>query len=515
MIALGYALHLSQSHRKGTTPPGPSGPVYLPALATSGARYHNVYSNARLLQDHAGPLLSAGADFGTEQAGIAASEVQAARGANEALRVAGWYDQSGNGRHAIAAISDEQPALREDVTIGGTLAMVFDGQRLGDARGAQRRRVSAPATLTASDCTIAYVIDPTVSVQEQYYFELLNAQGDGTSLGHLQYPGAQFGGALPDLHGNIALNAATGLGLDGGRKIATVPQVMILRSTAAGVDVFIDGEKIATTIPLSGTTGMLFIGMSADAALTAFNANFRLGCFVTIDKGVTDPDVAAITSALMQRFAIPSGYDAVVVNIGTSRVAVGSLGTVSRTKEWFERSRYGMRRVKTYNLGMDGRALSYHHANRAAWSLGVYDAAKPVVYVLDDAINDLGGLGASTDPAAIYAMLSTFRDALQAQGANVHTVLATCIPQASGAYVGLTGRMDAAIDADREALNAAIRANTARASAISDAAASTAMGAYPASPNDLANYPDKLHPSSAGYEFLAPFNPAVTTSLLS
>lgn len=511
MIGFGFALTLPVRRGGGVSNPAQSeATAYLPALTTAGAGYQSVYSNARLLSDYTGPLVQAGTDLGAGQPSVPASEVQAARGAGDALRIAGWYDQSGNARHAIAASDAERPALHEDVAIGDVPAMLFDGRRLGDPRGPQHRRVSAAVVLTANDCTVAYVIDPTVSIQEQYYFELVNAAGSATLLGHLQYPGAQFGGALPDVHGNIAINTAAALGVNCGRKIATVPQVMILRSTPAGLDVFIDGAKIATLAALSGTAATLYVGMASDPALTVYIPNCRFGCFLTIDKGVNDADVAAIAAALMTRFAIPGSYDAVVATIGTSRVAGGAISTLTRTKEWFERGHYGARRVKTYNLGMDGRALSYHYANRAAWAMELADPGRPTVFVIDDAINDLGGLGASTDPAAIYATYGDYRAALATLGANVRVVFATCLPQSSGIYAGLTGRSDAAIDADREALNTAIRANAAGAAAIADPAASPTMGLYPTSSDTISRYPDKLHPSSAGYALLAPFNPAAT-----
>ena len=515
MNGFGFSLTLPTCRNGGGTPPAePQLPAFLPALTTADASYQSIYSSARLRLGYSGPLVQAGSDLGAGQVGVSASDVQAARGGSEALRVAGWYDQSGNGRHAITQDAAEQPALHEEVTIGAVPAMLFDGRRLGDFRGAQHRRLSAPATLTANDCTIAYVIDPTVSVQQQYYFELVDAAGTATSLGHLQYPGAQFGGALPDVHGNIALNTATGLGRDCGRKIATVPQVMMMRSTATALDIFIDGAKIATLGALSGTTGTLFLGMASSAGLTEYIPNFRLGCFMTIDKGVSDGDVAAITTALMTRFDIPASYDAVVATIGTSRVAGGALGTLTRTKQWFERNHYGPRRIKAYNLGLDGRPLSYHYANRAAWALELGDPDRPTVYVIDDPINDLGGLGASTDPAAIYTLYTDYRAALDALGANVEVVFATCLPQASGAYAGLTGRSDAAIEADRQTLNAAIRANAGGASAISDPAASPTMGAYPAGPGDPSRYPDALHPSSLGYSEVAAFNPAAALMAL-
>lgn len=502
---------LARSHPSAVpAPPAPPAALaYLPALGTAGAGYHLVISNERLLQAYGGALLSAGGDLGTGRTAVGAGEVQVARGTGEALRVAGWYDQSGRGHHAIAATAAEMPALREDVRIGDALAIAFDGIRSGDGRGAQSRRITAATALDAGNCTLACVIDPTVSVQEQYYWELRNAANNATAIGHFQHPGSRFGGALPDNHGNIKVNNR-----DCGRKIATVPQVMLVRVRGGSMDVFLDGTKIAALPAPAGAAGPLSIGHAGDGSgLDAFIPTFRLGAFVAVDRGVDDPDVAAITGALAARFAIPTSYEAVVVNIGSSRVAGMSRSTCTRNKAWFERANYGTRRIRTYNLGQDGKAISGCFADRAVFDAELYRPDMPVVYVIDDPINDLGGLGASTDPGTIYTTYAQYRAALTALGPNVRVVTATCMPQASGAY-GAFGRPDAAVETDRRTLNALIAGNTAGANAVADPAAVPAMGTYPDSATDATLYGDRLHPTSRGYALVAGTNPAAVLGVL-
>lgn len=487
----------------------------LPVLTTPGASYRLIASTARLWGDADDPLAEAAGQvaLGGGDESLQPGEIEVVRAGQDAVRITRWYDQSGNGNDLIAAAPAEQPALRDDVLIGGVPAMCFDGVRAGDPRGAQVRRLIGQLALSMSDATILVVIDPSVSVQQQYYWEARKADESGTALGHLQYPHDDFGGALPD-HGGSA-TISNGAFRSTGHRIATVPQVMAFRLSAAASEVFVNGARVAElAAATTGTSGQLAVGgPAALVGIETYVPTWRCGAWIAIDKAVTDADLAAMTQVLCARFAVATQDEAVVINIGTSRVAGMSSSSATRTKAWFERAHYGARRIRTYNLGQDGKALSYAYADRLTYAAALYRPDVPVIYVIDDAINDLGGLGASSDPGAITATIQAFVTDLKALGANVRVVVATTLPQASGVY-GSFGRSDAAVEADRVALNARIRAGDTGADAISDPAAEPQMGAYPAGPMDVALYPDRLHPSSAGYALVAGYNPASTLGLL-
>lgn len=487
----------------------PSATAFLPALTTPSASYHRVWSNERLMEGFSGALVNAGgSDLGASGTGVTSAEVATARGASDVIRAASWYDQSGNAVALSQSTAAARPAMHEDVTLNGTPCMAFDGHRNGDSRGAQEVKMSAAINVPGADYTFVYVLDPMASIQHQMLYEMLTA-ADGRVSSHMTYPESDFGGVLPDYHGNMVMSVSGFT--DMGRKMAACPQVIVVRSNGTNTEVFVDGTSIGTAPAGSGTATQLYIGAGKDMSpITNYIAAARWGAAIVINKRINDTDVAAITSALMNRFDIPTVYDAIVVDIGTSRIRGGTASTGCRNKAFYERAHYGSKRIKFYNLGLDGVPLSTHYSSRANHAAEVYSSGIPVIYIIEDAINDLGGLGASTDPVAIYTTMTSFSNFLKALGSNAKTVLGTTLPQTSSAY----GRTAAAIETDRSSLNTMVTGNAAGANAVSDPASNVAVGSYPAGPNDTTLYPDSLHLSSLGYYQARTYNPAAVLSLL-
>lgn len=484
---------------------------FLPGLTTASAAYAAVHSPERLLSSYSGPTLQAASgptDFGFGLTGATPGEVFSLRAGGQDVLLSKAYDQSGNAADAEQDTTTMQPAVHDAGLIGGKLAFLFHGILQGDFRGALVKLFNTVVSLDQQDFTAAFVVDPTNTLMNQGYLEFYNG-GTGWFT-WLQYYADALG--LPDVHG--AMSFATAIDFyNTGKKTACVPQVLIFRSAGSGVDVFLDGVFQVNCPQNDGTsTGFALGSYQNRGGIASFNPTWRCAASVLIDKGVNDADVAALNTTLMARFDIPSAYDAIVVLRGTSRDVSNTASTDTLNKTFWQRQYYRTdKRIKVYNLAQDGTPLSAEYPDRENYDGEVYDATVPMIYIVDDAINDLGGLGDSSDPTDIYATISDFITYYKTLGSNVKTVIETTMPQNStGAY----GVATATIDANRATLNTAIRGNAAGADVICDQAADPAMGVYTTSVNNTALYQDALHPTSLGYSILAPYAASTINGLL-
>jgi hypothetical protein len=262
-----------------------------------------------------------------------------------------------------------------------------------------------------------------------------------------------------------------------------------------------DDIQVPAGTSAAGTITLINFG--ADPTSGIF-ANWRSAALVLCDKGLNAADIAAVSAVLRERFRLTTDYDAVIVYSGTSRTASGQADNAF-SKIFYEQKYFG-RNYRIINLGQDGQALSTTLTNFAAREATAYDTTKPWIYVIDDAINDLGGLGASSNPATIYATITSLVAAAKALGSNVHVVVRTTLPQDS--TNGTYGISSATIEANRQTLNALILANSAGADLAFDTAASPTMGVYPTNPDDSTKYVDKLHHTALGNSLIASLNAA-------
>jgi lysophospholipase L1-like esterase len=493
-------LGLGLEARKRTGGP----PTFLPALATGGASYHAVYSNERLVEAYVGPLARAATgstDMGTGQTGITAANVTALAGAATALRMDRWYDQTGNARTAAQTTAASRPELNDAGLINGKPAMLFDGARSFEGAGSPNSvRLDFTHNLTGRAATWFLVIDPTVTVQSQNYQGYTSGASNIRDTFSWADEGFPYG---PQNSGNLSYQTSNGI--PGFRKIATSPQVLVIRESGTGSDMFFDGTKItsatiATNVGL--TTGS--IGTSSLATMQQWYPRFRCLAAIAVSGTLTDGDVASVYAALVSRFTINTSYQARTILIGDSN-AEPYASTDTFGPDWYFRSLI-TKRVQCFNLGIAGKTLSACYADRAAYegAIFAYNTALPTAFIIEGGGNDLNGGGSA---ASLYTTLTDYVTYIHSLGANAKAIACTISPQS------LTGS-HASIATVRDAYNVLVRANSAGADAIADYAADPTVGVYPTSCDNPLYYPDKIHMSSLAYSIIAPITAAAVNAVV-
>jgi hypothetical protein len=472
-------------------------PSYLPALTTSSAVYYGVYGTKRLVSGSTMALArgirnsnSATVDLGASADAISPWSIKDIRGSGTNAKIDKWYDQSGNGRDFTQTTAAQRPVMHEDSLINGIPAMTFPQSEAGVDR--LSNFVSPAFSLSREDFTLFMVIDPTVSMKNQSYIRFEKA------------------GPTP-----IAMNLFHGYGVDNGRVavnqdaviqqthkfIQSSPHLFVIKGTAGVLTLYFDDTSVALTTS-AATMILFYIGCDPTANLFA---NFRASALVFVDKATNAADDTAISAVLRRRFRLSTDYDATLVYSGTSRTVAGQADNAF-TKIFYEQKQFA-RNYRIYNLGQDGAALSTTLTNFASREATVYDSSRPMIYIIDDAINDLGGLGASSVPATIYSSpITGLVNAAKALGSNVSTVVRTDLPQDSSN--GTYAIASATINANRVTLNGLKLANSAGATVVTDTAAFSTMGVYPTNPDDATKYGDKLHLTALGNQLLASVNAA-------
>jgi lysophospholipase L1-like esterase len=463
----------------------------LPALASAGARYHAVYSCSRLVADYDGPLAYAvlpdgsGTNLGAAKAEVAAADLPA-----PVTPLWGLYDQTGGGRHLEQPSLAHRPRLRAEVTIGGRLAPAF----FGIANQSDLSAVMAgPQTLRTTQRAEFILLDPSTSIQSAVWSELASG---GSVVRDTFIDGATG-----------SFNAAQG---DSGRHVHAGAQVIAVVEDGAGVArLFLDG--VGTALPNGQVIALADrLTLGASTFGDRFNANFRLGAYVAVEGGLGDADVAAVSASLLSRFRVAVDHRLNIVHIGDSIVegiaAEHTLGLRAAVDPLLAA------RARWWNLGVSGKGLSQCRADRGRHEATLVEPGKRNVAIVDGGINDIG-MGAGG--RSLYAdVTAPYVAELRATGYRVAAV--TLLPQDSANYPTAS----ASIEAERQAYNAAVRANAAGADAVIDRAAVTAMGRYPDSCRDPALYSPivggaALHPTTAGYRLLAPAYAAAINALAS
>ena len=492
MLDIGFSIDQPRQARTGTAtpvpapppPPAPPAPpvqsnAFLPALTTAGASYHGVGSNERLIESYAGPLAAvtnAPGTQGIQSLGDGALGLKPSDLPQPVTCLYGWFDQSGKGRNFVQDTLANRPRLRAEVTIGGKLALAFGGHKGAGEQVALPYAVS----LAATNRTEFWVVDSSVSIQTAVLAEHA-AAGDAALRRTM---------TAPDFAGH--LRAAGG---ESGVVLPAQPCVVIVVDGPTGGAIYIDGVRRAVPAGTAGTIVSTTLGWSPSLGVPSI-ANMRLAAYGAIDAAISDAEALAVHQALSLRFGVNGGFAVNLLHIGDSIVegvsATDTLGLKAMVVPGLAR------RTRYTSLGIAGKSLAACYADRAIYDAALLQPGMVNVALIDAGINDLC-FGA--EGVTLYGQVATpYVAALKAMGYRV--ALATVLPQASTRY-GVPVSADV-VEGRRQAFNTAVRNNAAGADVIVDRAAVTEMGRYPESPNDLALYPDALHPTTAGYALLAP-----------
>lgn len=508
-IGIGTGLWSRAMARAAKTPPALPTPTtdMLPALTTSGASWAQVVSTERILSSY-GPTAalavltdSSGTpgnnrDVGANKTGISASDLP-----YTISNLVGFYDQSPSGCALLGPTTAQQPRMQAGVAVGaGRLAAGFYGQAdLGPQICLTSAGGGTLPTIPLQDRTELFVIYPGVSAQKAMWRELANGAGAvGLRVLYTDQPGIGSAAAADQ-----AKMREYGVTL--GTAMPSQPLVVLLVENASGVTLWVNGVKGTTSAPptASGTIGRIMLGAApATTSGDAYDGRMAIAAYGCINKAINDADAAAISAAMIARFGIEAAYTLNLLYVGDSIdegvSASGNLGIGQAVRPLLNA------KTRFWNLGIAGKTLAQCYRDRASYEGALFAGGKTNVVFLQAGSNDIVLSG--TSGVSLYAnTLAPYVAYLKGLGYKV--AVGTILPRSDAGVTTST-------EAERNAYNTLVRANSAGADAVIDRATEGHMGVYPTSSNDATLYVDKVHPTTLGYSYLAPVDAAAINALL-
>lgn len=242
----------------------------------------------------------------------------------------------------------------------------------------------------------------------------------------------------------------------------------------------------ADVVALATLTG-LYVG-TYSGATNHFTGDIKE--IVVYNRSLTDSEARQVVSYLAARhnLTVTSGSKQIVFD-GNS-LTVGYVAFPAMTDVALPQVSGGFWRA--YNLGISGQTIEQMATNAATKVDPLYNtsASKNILSCWEGT----NALQALQNPTTVYNDIVGYCQARRAAGWRV--VIVTILPRtAAGTYAGF--------EADRQTVNAAIRANYATfADAIADVGADATIGA-PGASNNVTYYSDKTHLTTAGYAIAA------------
>lgn len=480
--------------------------VYLPSVGTAPAA---AYFQRRVVAAYAGALGEAQRASDSATMPIA----QDANGLPDLAPVADWaagsqvrmrwFDQTGQSRQSTAASFAQKPLLDvagirgQAAAFNAFKAAVFDGW-LDVPSGSVRRpkKLSAPASvaLQYQNFSIFLVIEPKSAQYNASYFSLPRS-ADGTEATAI--------GTAVGING--VYSSGGGAQVFSGRRPRQQMQVIGFVSSATSFKIFQDGQIITLAPKWSDTLAGMSIGDSISAVAEFMDFSNWLGA-VPYPAALSDANAGLVRDALNSSFGLTVSTSAQVVCVGDS-IWFGP--TVTESLEGRTSTRLIRPLLKNnpalYNMALSNQRLVGDMATNAAtreFAMVDLSFAKRVL-MIEIGRNDIGAQGGTVGyGATLYAAVTTYITNARAAG-YTHIVIRTLLPCTQGAQATI----------ETNSYNALVRANSAGADAISDAAAHPIMGNV-ANVTDLTLYQDALHPTGYGNELLAPTDAAAINSVL-
>lgn len=478
------------------TPTPASAPGYLAGIA---AAPYAAYGAQRVVSGYAGPLMrlrrasdSVEADYSAQSGGdypdYAAIDTWAG---GSAVTVVTLYDQSGNARHMTQATAANQPSFDTSQTFGNVVPVLFDGY----GRTATATNPHVDKHLSVSGLT-------GLNAVQMAAFFAMQPQTSSNRIGHWAGSNAALTTHHHEqLHGltiNVITNRIAGTNKNAstsGPKMHFTPNAFGASSDGAGVLRQWSNGATGTTGAVSTTPQAVEVLTLGKAFVSApqFNGAYRLFGAVFYAANVSEADGNSLIASINTAFGHGNGFGTApeynVLLIGDSIIE----GTGSRLLENMPRLLdAGLTKPRRlFSYGVHGERLSTADAGRTGRYGGTAVAGVPNVAFIQGGINDIG---AGTTGANLYANTTTPLVAYL-QGLGYKVVVCTLLPRADGPWTG-------AMEAERDAYNAAVAGNAAAADAVLDLTANPTMGPDAAA-SDTTLYGDNLHPTSLGYAWLA------------
>lgn len=494
---------LAPSGGFATSPPAVPLPtaVYLPAVGTSPAA---VYGMRRLVSAYSGPLIqvqrasdNATLDVVQTADGVPdASAVESWRAGSPAT-ISTWYDQTGNGRHAANTTLSEQPrfdaagARGQAGALGAIKSAMFDGWYdipSGNIRRPKRMTMPNALTYDFQAHSIFLAFQPKSALYNAVYMSVPRT-ADGSEATGI--------GTAATING--VYTSGGGQNSPSGRRVRANYQTMGFVSGASNFKILQDGQIISLTAkwtdPLRG--GRLGDGIFNGGSTDFMSAENFLGV-VVYPAALSDANAGAVRDALNSTFGITAPSNSMVVQVGDS-IQYGA--TVVESLEGRTNSRLILPLLTgtpaVYNMGLSSQLLTGGGGlatNAASREFIVPEAGftKRVLFI-EIAGNDLAANGNTPGyGATLYAAMASYIGNARAAG-YTHIVVRTILPRAWSTQQAI----------EVASYNALVRANSAGADAIADAAAHPIMGDVGNIGNSLYYQGDNVHPTGYGNELLA------------
>lgn len=408
------------------------------------------------------------------------------------------YDQSGNANDATQATT-AKAVVWSTTTVEGLRVLSFDGTT--NASTILQRYFDLPAgvSVNLNATSVMLVCKPKSSYGLSALWQLgLTANTNILNLLNTFSAGTRS---------SLQLSRVGANGRQTAQPRTTMDSYMTVSSGTSNAVTTRNEETVVTgpTATSQTLTGGYLGGEDGVVPMNTYNALFDFQAFVVWGRALSVTEQRAAKDAAYQHFRIRPQRDFALTILGdsiTNGASTAALG-VSYNRNWFYHAEKLLRlSPKVHNLSVPGYR-TYDIDGYKGYALApTYDSSKTNVLTYWCGTNDLvnsGNTAAATEP-----YIASTIAAAKALGFKV--VIGTITP-ASG-YAG-----DSAKEAERQALNAWIRAGSSGADAIADVAADPVMGPLSAA-SDTTLYGDGLHLTELGTQYIAPYWAAAIESLV-
>ena len=485
--------------------------VYMPTVASSPVIW---YGMRRVVTAYSGPLLqvqrasdNATMDVAQLASGLPDNAAVATWAAGSKVYARTWYDQTGQGRHAVQTTLAQMPfydaagARGQNAAFGAFKAMVLDGWLdvvAGNIRRPKKLPIPVGAAFNFENHTVVSVIAPKSSIANDIYWAFARASGgsEATAMGTSSGVSGLYAGGGP---GNST----------SGRRIRAQYQTIANTSTLSNNKFFMDGGVYSSSVkwsdPLAG--GVIGDGIPGS---TDFMANGdSLLAFGIYPTALSDAQAGQVRDALNATFGIPTPTGVQIVEVGDS-IQYGAMVNESREGSAPITAQRPLLNGNPalYNMGLSSQFLT--GGGGLAASAGTReDLILDVAYPVRVLFSQIGGndfaSGGNTPGfgATLYSAYGTYVAARRSAGFT-KVVMRTILPRSWSAQQAI----------EVASFNALVRANSIGADAISDVAAHPIMGDVANIGNPLYYQGDNVHPTSFGDELLAPIDAAAINSVL-
>lgn len=465
--------------------PGPEPSTYLPTVSAAPVIAVGV---RRLISGYSGGLIQARKADGTtaDIGGDGVADYAALDAFTTSPTIQTLYDQSGNGFHLTQATAANQPIMDNIRKRGSHRAVVFDG-----LAATHKDMAVTGLTLDNRALSVFYVFQPKTGRAADYHFEASSATP-------------------------APLTAMATRGNSSARSQRSNYQVLGFTNSAAAYTHYMDGKTFTQGAKVAGTVTSILVGKQSTAAVSLTHMN--LLAIVAYPAALSTTDANAVVDALNTMFGLETyqSYTDQVVLVGDSILAglasnqnIGNFDVVTSALPLLSRP------IAIWNMGNPSQLLTGGvglDTNKAAYEFAIVDTAQFTgkrVLTIQIGTNDLGTNGATAGyGATLYSAMTSYIASARAAGFT-HIILCTLLPRADTNWTPQTTQRWI----EMQSYNSLVLANSAGADAILDLTAVAGMGTF-TDANNAAAYQDKLHPTAAGHQLLAPAYAAAINAVL-